>query len=70
MSLSITSMFCCLDGFVRVFEDWEHQRLISTGRTRLRRGKLALPGMLFIMTLFHLSPFRDFKHFRIYAMRQ
>ena len=40
------------------------------GRTRLRRVKLALSEMLFIMTLFHLSPFRDFKHFWIYGIRQ
>ena len=70
MSLSITSPFCCLDDFARVFEDWDRQRLIPTGRTRLRPGKLALSGMLFIMSLFHLSPFRDFKHFWIYGIRQ
>ena len=65
MSLSVTSLFCCLDDFARVFEEWERQRLIPTGRTRLRRGKLALSGMLFIMTLFLLSPFRNFKHVQV-----
>ena len=43
MSLSITSLFCCHDDIARVIEDWECQRLIPTDRTRLRRGKLALP---------------------------
>ena len=71
MSLSITSPFCCLDDFARIYEDWERQRLIPTARHRRRRsGKLVLSEMLFIMVLFHLSPFKDFKHFWIHGVEQ
>ena len=70
MSLSITSLFCCLDDFARICEDWERQRLIPTARRRRRPGKPVLSEMLFIMVLFHLSPFKDFKHFWIHGVEQ
>ena len=70
MSLSITSLFCCLDDFARIYEDWERQRLIPTAQHRRRPGKLVLSEMLFIMALFHLSPFKDFKHFWIHSVEQ
>ncbi len=44
-----------------MFEEWERHRLIPMTRKRRRSGKLSLGGMLFIMVLFHLSPFKDFK---------
>ncbi len=69
MSLSTTALFCCLDDFAKTFEDWERHQLIPTGRRRHRSGKLSLGEMLFIMTLFHLSPFRDFKHFWRYGIQ-
>ena len=70
MSLSITSQFCCLDDFARIYEDWERQRLIPTAQRRRRPGKLVLSEILFIMVLFHLSPFKDFKHFWIHGVEQ
>lgn len=70
MSLSTTALFCCLDDFARLFEDWERHRLIPTGGKRRRRGKLTLGEMLFIMVLFHLSPFKDFKHFWLHGVEQ
>ena len=65
MSLSTTALFCCLDDFAKTFEDWERHHLIPTGRKRHRPGKLSLGEMLFIMTLFHLSPFRDLPRRRL-----
>ena len=63
MNTSITALFCCIDDFAKVFEDCERKQLISTHRKRLRSGKLSLGEMLFIMVLFHVSPFKNFKTF-------
>ena len=70
MSLSITALFCCLSDFADAFEEWERHRLIPSQRQRRREGKLSLGEMLFIMVLFHLSPFKDFKHFWLYGVEQ
>ncbi len=61
MSLTTTALFVCLDDFAKAFEAWERERLIPSVRKRRRSGKLTLGEMLFIMVLFHLSPFKDFK---------
>src|SRR3978361_404624 len=38
-------------------------------RTRQRAGKLSCSEMLFIVVLFHLSPFKHFKTFYLYGIR-
>ncbi len=68
MNTSITALFCCIDDFAKMFEDWEQHRLIDTGRQRRRAGKLSLSEMLFIMVLFHGSAYKDFKHFWLYGV--
>jgi hypothetical protein len=70
MSVSITALFCCLDDFARLYEQCvRHRTLASEGR-RCRAGKLTLGEMLFIMVLFHLSPFKTFKAFWQYGIEQ
>ena len=70
MSISTTVLFVCLDDFAKTFEAWERERLIPNGRKRRRKGKLSLGEALFIMVLFHLSPFKDFKHFWVHGVEQ
>jgi len=70
MSVDITALFCCLDDFCTLFEEWEAHRLIPSETTRQRAGKLSRAEMLFIMVLFHLSPFKHFKAFYHYGVGQ
>ena len=63
MAVDITALYCCLDDFCTVFGDWEAHRLIPSQAARRRPGKLSRSEMLFIVVLFHLSPFKHFKAF-------
>ena len=63
MAIDITALYCCLDDFCKVFADWEAHRLIPSEQTRQRPGKLSRSERLFIMVLFHLSPFKHCKAF-------
>jgi hypothetical protein len=68
MSVDITTLYCCLDDFCKAFADWEAHRLIPSAQTRQRPGKLSRAEMLFIMVLFHLSPYKNFKTFSLYGI--
>jgi hypothetical protein len=68
MAVDITALYCCLDDFCKAFADWEAHRLIPSPRTRQRAGKLSRSEMLFIVVLFHLSPFKHFKAFYLYGI--
>jgi Transposase DDE domain len=68
MAIDITALYCCLDDFCKLFEDWEAHRLIPSERTRQRPGKLSLSERMLIMVLFHLSPFKPFKAFYHYGI--
>ena len=70
MAVDITALYCCLDDFCKVFADWEAHRLIPSQTIRRRTGKLSRSEMLFIMVLFHLSPFKHFKVFYHYGIGQ
>jgi Transposase DDE domain len=63
MSIDITALYCCLDDFCKVFAEWEAHQLIPSPTRRQRAGKLSRAEMLFIMVLFHLSPYKNFKTF-------
>src|ERR671938_35440 len=68
MAVDITALYCCLDDFCKVFEDWEAHRLIPSHAARQRPGKLSRAEMLFIVVLFHLSPYKNFKAFYHYGI--
>lgn len=68
MPINITALFCCLDDFCNLYEPWQRRKLIPATGSRQRSGKLCLSEMLFIMVLFHVSPFKDFKHFYIHGI--
>jgi hypothetical protein len=70
MAVDITALYCCLDDFCAVFAEWEAHRLIPSGQTRQRAGKLSRSEMLVIMVLFHLSPYKNFKVFYTYGIGQ
>src|SRR3954451_19109702 len=63
MAVDITALYCCLDDFCKVFAEWETHQLIPSPGRRQRFGKLSRSEMLFIMVLFHLSPYKNFKTF-------
>src|SRR4051812_50025359 len=68
MAVDITALYCCLDDFCNVFADWEAHRLLPSEQTRQRSGKLSRAEMLFIVVLFHLSPYKNFKMFYLYGI--
>jgi hypothetical protein len=68
MAVDITALYCCLDDFCKAFEDWEAHRLIPSPTSRQRSGKLSRAEMLFIMVLFHLSAYKNFKTFYLYGI--
>ena len=70
MAVDITALYCCLDDFCKLFADWEAHRLLPSGQTRQRPGTLSRAAMLFIVVLFHLSPFTHFKAFSCYGIGQ
>src|ERR687893_267098 len=68
MAVDITALYCCLDDFCKVLADWEAHRLLPSEQTRQRSGKLSRAEMLFIVVLFHLSPYKNFKVFYLYGV--
>src|SRR5918911_4011308 len=68
MAIDIAALYCCLDDFCKVLADWEAHRLIPSEQARRRIGKLSRSEMLFIIVLFHLSPYKNFKVFYLYGI--
>ena len=69
MGDSTVVLFCCLDDFAKLFEQWEPHHLVPSTGQHIRGGKLSLGEMLFIMVLLPISAHKDCKHFRLYGLR-
>lgn len=69
MAINIEALFCCLDDFFVAYERHEREHLIPAAGHRQRAGMLCLCEQMLIMTLFHLSAYKDFKHFYIYGIQ-
>jgi hypothetical protein len=69
MAIHIEALFCCLDDFFVAYQQQERENLIPAAGHRQREGMLCLSEMMLIMTLFHLSAYKDFKHFYIYGIQ-
>src|SRR5215208_7146303 len=68
MAVDIPALYCCPADFCKVFADWEAHRLLPSEQARQRSGKLSRAEMLFIVVLFHLSPYKNFKVFYLYGI--
>jgi len=67
----ITKIFCSIDDFCIVFEPSFRKNQISTGKkTRNRKFKMSTSEILTITVLFHLSGFRNFKHYYIFYVQK
>src|SRR4051794_40661846 len=68
MAVDLTALFCCLAGFCKGSADWQAHRPLPAGHARHRSRELSRAEMLFIVVLFHLSPYKNFKVFYLYGI--
>jgi len=67
----ITTIFCSIDDFCLVFEPALKKKQLSTGKkTRNRKFKMSTSEILTITVLFHLSGFRNFKHYYLFYVKK
>ncbi len=68
MRYDITSVYYFIDNFCKIYEEWEHSRLLPTGRKRFRSGEMQLSEMLTIVVSYHFSGYKCFKYFYQYEI--
>ena len=68
MNTDIIALFVCLDDFCKIYNSSIKEKMLPVGRKRNREGYLSLSEILFIEVLFHLSAYKDFKHFYLYGI--
>ncbi|MDQ4121563.1 MAG: IS982 family transposase, partial [Acidobacteriota bacterium] len=62
--MNILALFFDIDEFCKLFEPaWKHHLLGGTGRKRNRKRRLSLSEVMTILVLFHISGYRNLKHF-------
>jgi Transposase DDE domain len=64
MFTDLTTLFCSVDDFCKIFEPKLQATLLMSGEIkRIRNKSLTLSEIMTIVVLFHISRFRDFKHY-------
>ena len=61
--MSMTSVFCDVDDFCLIFEPQWHKQFICNDKKSPVISKLTLSEIMTVITCFHQSAFRDFKHY-------
>ena len=68
MKYDIVALYVCIDDFCKKYEEWEGNKMIGKVRNRMREGKLSMAEQLFIVVLYHLEGFKNFKYYYKYAV--
>jgi len=64
--MSLTSLFCDIDDFCLFFEpEWKKYLLTQDDKTIPSSSRLSLSEVMTIVVYFHMSAYRDFKHYYI-----
>lgn len=66
--MKLLTIFCIIDDFCKLYFDWEKKNLIPKFKQRQRTGKLALSEKLTILVFYHLSYYKDFKHYYLFGI--
>jgi hypothetical protein len=67
----ITEIFFNIDEFAKVFEPALRKNLIGTGKnTRNRPGKMSMSEIMTVSVIYHVSGFKNLKHFYIYYVQK
>ena len=67
----ITGIFFEIDEFSMVFEPALIKNLLTSGKkTRNRPGRMPMGEVMNISTIYHVSGFKNFKHFYIYYVQK
>jgi hypothetical protein len=67
----ITEIFCSIDDFTLIFESALKKGAISSAKkTRKRKFKMSKGEIMTITVLFHLSGFRNFKHYYLFYVQK
>lgn len=63
MKKDITELFCFIDDFCKVYEEYERSKLLPTNKRRNRQCNIGLSEILTIGIMYHTSYAKNFKYF-------
>ena len=58
-----TTIFCIVDDFCKIYQDWIKHQLLKGNKQRFREGKLSLSEEISVMIFYHFS---SYKHLKVY----